>query len=249
MADTSPSTASSATSPDSIDGFCLALPPIHAIEGRTIRLVPLEASHLDGLWSSLKDPNNTRLFAYCYKQPCRTREHLWATLSEYRADDLDSMTLTILDKRNDKAIGWTVLQTVADPSTTTVHCALFLPRLSRSERGTETIHYLGRLLFDSPHTNTTTLSFRAGTLSESTGPRGGPMGMSLIGILSRQLRVDGDSSGEKGDLYVLRRKEWPFVREAVAAWLDAREGRAVGGVMGGLGNVGLLGMGLEMGGL
>lgn len=95
----------------------------------------MEAAHIDGLRNSLNDPDNTRLFACCYSQACRAKDHLRTILSEYRADVLDTMTLTILDNGDQKAIGGTVLQSVPSPPTTepnpnshrsgpTVNCAL-----------------------------------------------------------------------------------------------------------------------------
>lgn len=238
----SPSTISSCTSPESTQGYP-PLPQNPEIEGRTIRLVPLSPSHIDGLWQSFNDADNIKLFAQWYGDViCKTKDSLWKALTAHKERHEGSRTLTILDKPTSRVLGWTELHTTsANPDRTfdsdpgTVHAALFLPRPSRSERGTETIHHLGRLIFN--ELEYATLAFRAGKLDESCGPRGGPMGITLIGVLSRQLRDDRRSG--VSDLHVLPRARWPDVYAAVRAWLDSREGgEGVGRALEGWGVVG-----------
>ncbi len=127
-----------------------------------------------------------------------------------------AITWTIIEYTTQRPIGWAVLRSsIHDASTAEV--SIFLRRARRSERGTECIHHINPLLFE--HLGYRTHEFRAGTLKECTGPSGGQLGMSLIGVLSRQLK-DVPRSKES-DLYVLTKEQWPAVMAAVRALLDA----------------------------
>ena len=216
MSEASPSAASPCTSPESDTGY-RTLPRDRVLDGRTLTLVPVQERHVEILWRQLGDEDNAKLFLEAYGVSCSSKLDLWTIMQNHADTFPESAAWTIIDKHSRKAAGWAVLQPSPEDSSS-IDCALFLPRLSRSEVGSEAIHCLSCLIFNDLEFEK--LEFRAGKLNESSGPQGGPLGITLIGVLSRQLRDDARSINS--DLYVLPRQKWPHVYAAVKAWMDAK---------------------------
>ena len=190
------------------------------IEGRSVRLVSFAAEHIHAYWHLLEEKENVALWRQVYHvEPGTLDEFLATILNTLTTSEGKGMaTWTVVDKATLRMLGWaTLTASSADPQV--AECALFLPRLPRSERGTECIHYIGAVVFE--ELDFQRLEFRAGTLAESWGPGGGWQGITIIGVLSRQL-LDKDRSQES-DLYVMTKEQWPAVKAAVKAWLEMKK--------------------------
>ncbi|KAK5714353.1 hypothetical protein LTR17_017209 [Elasticomyces elasticus] len=131
------------------------------IEGRSLYLVPLQPEHMDVYRALLEEKENLLLWRQMYQVEPGTLSEFVATIIN-SLGNYDAMTWSILDKATDKVIGWATLSLntsdVAD-------VALFLPRLRRSEKGTECMHFLGAVVFD--ELSMQRLDFRAGQLTEA----------------------------------------------------------------------------------
>ncbi|KAK3073194.1 hypothetical protein LTR53_005433 [Teratosphaeriaceae sp. CCFEE 6253] len=190
------------------------------IDGASLRLIPFHAEHIHDYWPLLQEKENVALWRQTYHVEPGSKSSCLANINESLTgcDDIDSTAMwSIMDDWGHGVIGWATL-TTASAAPDLARCVLFLARLSRSERGTECIHFLGAILFE--ELDFQRLDFRAGTLVESRGPGGGWQGITIIGVLSRQL-LDKDRSQES-DVYTMSREQWPAIKSAVRAWLESK---------------------------
>lgn len=217
MAKTPLSADSLCTSTDESDASFQTLPHDRIIVGRTVSLVPVEILHIDGLWRQLSDATNKKLLWDVYGVIPTSKTHIWGIISYHLESHPDGAAWTVLDKTAREILGWAAVQPRAEDSTT-VECAIFLLQLPRSEQRMDAWFYFSVLLFNDLEFET--VEVRAGKLDASSNlSRAG--GITLIGVLARQLRDEGRSIDS--DIYVLRRAKWPNVYAAVKAWLDAKD--------------------------
>ena len=196
-----------------------------SIEGRSLRLVPFKTEHGGAYWTLLqREPENTALFRQIYHvQPSNEQDvsaTIVASLSCLGDDNTDgTVTWTVGDIATNTVLGWAILTTTS-AAPRLAECALFLPRLQRSERGSECIFYLHLIVFDEMELER--LEFRTGALEDSEG-----LGITIIGVLQRQL-LD-KSRSQDSNLYVITRDQWPVIKKAVMAWLEMKKGPALPG--------------------
>ena len=190
------------------------------VVGHTIEIAEIKDKHIAPFWALLQEGENTRLYRQFYQAQANSEEDFGRVLLLSIQKDVDTKaTRAIINKSTSEVLGWLIVRS-QDPqnATTTAEAAIFLPRALRSERGTESMYYISRVLFG--QLGYEKLEFRAGTLTEAWGPGGGQLGRSLIGVLSRQM-LDRSRSIES-DLYVSTKANWLAVSLAVGAWLDSK---------------------------
>ncbi|HET9782492.1 MAG TPA: GNAT family protein [Candidatus Dormibacteraeota bacterium] len=185
-----------------------------AIEGKTVRLEPLEASrHADDLFKNTAGADST--WGYLAYGPFPSRDEFTKWL-ETRAPLDDPLTFTIIDRAAGEARGLESLMRIDAPNGVIEIGHIWLsPRLQRTRQATEAIYLLSRYVFDD--LGYRRYEWKCDSLNQPSRRAAERYGFVFEGIF-RQHMVVKDRNRDTA-WYSILDGEWPSCRAAFEAWL------------------------------
>lgn len=194
------------------------VPPREALEGRTIRLVPLDAErHAADQWEAHRagDPDGA-LWAWLPYGPFATLDDYHAHLAR-QAASRDPLFFAVIDRETERAVGVLSLMRIvpADGAIEVGHIC-HSPAVRRTPGTTEAVRLLGGLVFDR-------LGYRRfeWKCDDGNGPSKAAalrLGFRPEGLFRKHMIVKGRNRDTAW--FSIVDDEWPAVRVAMDAWLD-----------------------------
>ncbi len=200
-------------------------PPRRALEGRYVRLEPLDAvRHGDGLFACASGAGEAERFTYLPDQPPRERRDLEPWLIKAQSSE-DPMFFAVIDRATGKVGGRQSLMRIDEAHGVIEIGHIYWSSLvARRPAATEAFYLSARLVFDE-------LGYRrfewkcdnANAPSKRSAVR---FGMTHEGVFRQALVVKGRNRDTAW--YSIIDKEWPQLRARFEAWLDPTNFDAAG---------------------
>lgn len=188
-----------------------------ALEGRLVRLEPLDASrHGDDLYAAATEGDAAGRFRWLPEPVPESRAAFqpWLEKAEANADPL---FFAVIDKSTDKAVGRQTLMRI-DPAngvieTGNIHWG---PAMQRSPLSTEAMFLHARHVFDD--LGYRRFEWKCNNRNEPSKRAALRFGFAFEGVFRQHMIVKGENRDTAW--YSIIDKEWPAVREAFERWLD-----------------------------
>jgi len=204
---------------DPVDPSSSPRPQRTTLEGRTVKLVPLDAhDHLEDLWLATGGPDNEHLWTYMFEWPFQNRSSLEANLQRKEASD-DPLYYTIIDKASGDAVGWAAfmrmepLQRVME-----VGSIMFTSRIQRTYGATEAMYLMARYAFENLHIRR--YEWKCDALNEPSRRAALRLGFKFEGLFRQHMVVKGRNRDTAW--YSMLDSEWPGRKRAFEQWLDSK---------------------------
>lgn len=195
-----------------------AAPEPVTLEGRYVRVVPLDSVHYSDLFDAVCGPDDDALWTY---RPIAKPTSL-ATLWMHLAGVLDSPNLTFAlvpleGERAGRASGIASFYRI-DPATGQVEVAgvLYGSALQRTRGATEAIHLLMRYAFED--LGYRRFEWKCDSLNEPSRRAAARLGFTYEGRFRNHMVTQGRNRDT--DWFSVTDGEWPHVRADHEAWLD-----------------------------
>jgi RimJ/RimL family protein N-acetyltransferase len=191
-------------------------PPRTPIEGRYVRIEPLEARHAPALFEANAADRDGRMWTYMPYGP-------FATIDDYgrwvatTGSGGDPFFHAIIDKASGKAQGVASLMRV-DPRNGVIetgHIA-YSPALQRTRAATESMYLLMRRVFD--ELGYRRYEWKCDALNEPSRRAAKRLGFVFEGVFRQAVVYKGRNRDTAW--FAIIDKDWPALRAAYEAWLD-----------------------------
>jgi RimJ/RimL family protein N-acetyltransferase len=186
-------------------------------EGRTIRLVPLDAhEHLDTLWASTGGPANEHLWTYMFEWPFQNRASFEANLQR-KEESEDPLFYSILEKSSGEAVGWAAYMRM-EPLHRVIEVGsiMFSPSIQRTIGATESMYIMARHAFEGM--NYRRYEWKCDSLNEPSRRAALRLGFTFEGVFRQHMVVKGRNRDTAW--YSMLDTEWPARKRAFERWLD-----------------------------
>ncbi len=189
------------------------------LEGRYVRVVPLDSVHYSDLFDAVCGPDDGSLWTYRPIPRPTSLAGLWMHLAA-SVDDPDTVAFALVPlegERAGKASGGASFMRI-DPRTGQVEVAgvLYARSLQRTRAGTEAIHLLMRHAFHD--LGYRRFEWKCDSLNEPSRRAAARLGFTPEGRFRNHMVVQGRNRDT--DWFSVTDDEWPSVRDRHEAWLD-----------------------------
>jgi len=187
------------------------------LEGRYVRVVPLDSVHYSDLFAAVCGQEDGPLWTYRPVPRPTSLAGLWMHLAEVQEQHLTFALVPLEGERAEVATGITSLQRV-DPGHGQVEAAgvLYGESLRRTRAATEAIHLLMRHAFEDLRYRR--FEWKCDSLNEPSRRAAVRLGFSYEGRFRHHMVIQGRNRDT--DWFSVTDEEWPMVRAAHEAWLD-----------------------------
>jgi RimJ/RimL family protein N-acetyltransferase len=188
-----------------------------AIEGRHVRLVPLDpASHADALFAATSGAPNEDVWAYLADGPYASRDELEAAL-ERKATGTDAVFLAIVAARTGEARGYASYMRIDVPNRVVeVGNVLFTPELQGTTAATEAMYLMARHAFED--LGYRRYEWKCNDLNAPSKRAAVRLGFTYEGLFRQHMVVKGRNRDTAW--YSMLDGEWPTVKAGFERWLD-----------------------------
>jgi RimJ/RimL family protein N-acetyltransferase len=200
-----------------VDFSSSPLPRRVTFEGRTIRLVPLDAlEHLNSLWANTSGPQNEHLWTHMFEDPFQNRASFEAYLQR-KEDSDDPLYYSIVDKATGDAVGWAAYMRM-DPLQRVIEVGsiMFSPRLQRTVGGTEAMYLMAKHAFEDM--NYRRYEWKCDALNMPSRRAALRLGFTYEGLFRQHMIVKRRNRDTAW--YSMLDWEWPARKRALEQWLD-----------------------------
>jgi RimJ/RimL family protein N-acetyltransferase len=202
---------------DLSDWTARALPSREAMEGRHVRLEPLDtARHGDGLFEASSTPDAGDRFRYLAEFPPANRGIFDAWL-EKAASTVDPMVFVVIDRATGKIAGrQSFMRIDTTHGVIEVGSILWTGLVARRTAATEAIYLFGRHAFDD--LGYRRFEWKCDNRNEPSKRAAIRFGFQPEGVFRKHMVVKGENRDTAW--YAMTDDDWPRVRAAFEAWLD-----------------------------
>ena len=189
-----------------------SLPPRTVVEGRYVRLEPLEHRHIPDLWDAHKDA--PEVWRYIPSGPFSSEAELGAWVDKVRIE-VDPMQFAV--RMNDGRLGGTLSIMRINPAagSAEVGYIVFTPRLQRTREATEAVYLTIKWAFEAGYRRFEWKCNAANVVSRRAAER---FGLSYEGIFRQAAVVKGKNRDTAW--FAAIDSEWPALKAAFETWLD-----------------------------
>lgn len=196
-----------------VDQRTVPAPPEAEIQGRLVRLEPLDAdAHTEGLFRAYE--GHDHLWTYMPHGPYATPHELraWIESKQHRPDP---MFFAIVDQVTGDPVGIASYMRI-DPNARSIEVGwiTYAPRLQRSAGATEAMYLMMRQAFDLGYRR---YEWKCNVLNEASIRAAKRLGMTYEGTFRQATVVKGRNRDTAW--FSLLDSEWPTARSALEAWL------------------------------
>jgi RimJ/RimL family protein N-acetyltransferase len=187
-----------------------------AIEGRLVRLEPLERRHARDLFEASAAPGVAARFRYLWDEPPREQAEVERWIAAARGDP-ERVAWALVDARSGRTEGRFCLMRIA-PEQRRIELGhvLFGPRLARTPAATESVYRIARHAFE--ELGYRRFEWKCDALNEPSRRAALRYGFSFEGVFRRHMIVKGRTRDTAW--YALTDADWPRARGAFERWLD-----------------------------
>ena len=192
------------------------LPARVTLEGRYVRLEPLNAAHGDGLYEISTVADVAERFAWLPDSPPQSRAEFDAWLDKAAAGD-DPLYFAVIDKATNKVVGRQSLLRIDPPNgVIEIGHVYWGPQMARTRGATEAQFLFARYVFDD--LGYRRYEWKANTRNLPSMRAAERFGFQFEGIFRQHMIVKGESRDTAW--YAMIDKDWPALARAYDAWLD-----------------------------
>jgi RimJ/RimL family protein N-acetyltransferase len=192
-------------------------PPTGVLRGRYCRLEPVEERHAPDLFAAYMEAPDSRDWTYLFVERPETEAAFREYLVKLSMSE-DPLHYAIVATNTDKPVGTAALMRI-DPrhGVIEVGSITYSPRMKRTTVGTEAMYLLMRLAFDD--LGYRRYEWKCDSLNAGSRSAAERYGFTFEGVFRRAVLYKGRSRDTAW--YSIIAEEWPRVRAAFEAWLDA----------------------------
>jgi RimJ/RimL family protein N-acetyltransferase len=187
------------------------------LEGRVVRLVPLDPSaHAEALFAASHGPENERLWRYLFEGPFATRSAFDADLKLKESSE-DRLFFAILDKSSGDAVGYASYMRI-EPAHRVIEVGsiLFTPGLQRTIGATEAMYLMARHAFEDLRYRR--YEWKCNALNAPSRSAALRLGFRFEGIFRQHMIIKGRNRDTAW--FSMLDSEWPKRKAAFERWLD-----------------------------
>ncbi|MBO6901323.1 MAG: GNAT family N-acetyltransferase [Rhizobiaceae bacterium] len=185
------------------------------IEGRFIRLVPLDAAaHGDALFDITA--NDPQRFRYLFEPPPADRGALQPWLDQAQAST-DPLWFTVIDRASGRVVGrQSYMRIDRAHGVIEIGSILWSSLMARSAASTEALFLFAKHAFDD--LGYRRFEWKCNNLNEPSKRAALRYGFSFEGVFRQHMVVKGQNRDTAW--YAMTDRDWPLIRSAFEAWLD-----------------------------
>ncbi|WP_438281180.1 GNAT family N-acetyltransferase [Pseudomonas alabamensis] len=201
----------------SLDWHPATRPPAEPLEGRFVRLEPLDAAvHSDGLWSALQGPaSDPALWAYLPYGPFADRD-LFDHWLRGNAACRDPLFYAVVERSTGQVQGQlSLMSIVPEHGRIEIGHVAFGAAMQRTPKGTEAIYLLARQAFALGNRR---LEWKCNADNDRSRHAAQRFGFAFEGVFRQHMVVKGQNRDTAW--YSIIDKEWPPLAEAFETWLS-----------------------------
>jgi len=188
-----------------------------ALEGRTVRLEPLDAvRHGDGLYEASATPDGEDRFRYLGERPPESRAAFQSWLEKAAASE-DPLYFVVIDRASGRIAGrQTFMRIDAANGVVEIGNILWNAPVARRPAATEALYLFARHAFDD--LGYRRFEWKCNNLNEPSKRAALRFGFSFEGIFRQHMVVKGHNRDTAW--FAMIDGEWPTIRRAFEEWLD-----------------------------
>ncbi len=192
-------------------------PPRTSMEGRTVRLEPLDPeTHGDDLWAAFATDETGRMWTYLPVGPFADRAALDEALATYAAS-ADPLFFTVIDQASGRAVGFATYLRIDPPNgVIEVGFITFSPLLQRTTGSTEAMFLMLGRVFD--ELGYRRYEWKCKALNAPSRAAAVRLGFQYEGLFRQAMVTKGHNRDTAW--YSILDSEWPALKTAYQAWLD-----------------------------
>ena len=182
------------------------------MQGRFVRLEPLDHSHIPGLWEAHE--GNGEVWRYIPAGPFDSEAALGAWVDQVRIQT-DPMQFAV--RMEDGVLGGTMTLMRINPGAGSIEVGyiVFTPRLQRTREATEAVYLCIKWAFEAGYRRFEWKCNAANLASRRAAER---FGLSFEGVFRQAQVVKGQNRDTSW--FAAIDQEWPRIRDAFETWLD-----------------------------
>lgn len=188
------------------------------LDGRLVRLEPLDAAlHGDGLYAASTVPGAEERFRWLFESPPADRASFQPWLDRSSASE-DPLFFVVVDKATGRVLGRQALMRI-DPAFGVIEIGNICwgPAMARRPAATEAFFLLARHVFDD--LGYRRYEWKCNDRNEPSKRAAERFGFSFEGVFRQHMIVKGENRDTAW--FSIVDHEWPALRAAFEAWLDA----------------------------
>lgn len=192
-------------------------PPRTPMEGRTVRLEPLDpATHADALWDAFSWDQTGRMWTYLPVGPYTDRAAFDTALAA-NARSEDPLFFAVIDLATGKAIGFCTYLRI-DPANGVIEVGFitFSPLLQRTTGSTEAMYLMMARVFD--ELGYRRYEWKCDTLNAPSKAAAERLGFTYEGLFRQAVMYKGRNRDTAW--FSILDGEWPAIKSAFQTWLD-----------------------------
>ena len=192
-------------------------PQREAIEGRFVRLEPLNAAeHGDGLFEASTVPDALDRFRWLGEYPPKNRADFQSWLDKAEAS-ADPIYFTVIDKKSGKIAGrQTYLRTDTANGVTEIGHIYWGPLVSQTPATTEALYLFARHVFDD--LGYRRFEWKCNNRNEPSKRAADRFGFKFEGVFRKHMIIKGESRDTAW--YAMTDDDWGVAKPAFEAWLS-----------------------------
>ncbi|WP_431298211.1 GNAT family N-acetyltransferase [Tabrizicola sp. BL-A-41-H6] len=195
-----------------------ARPERVVLDGRFVRIEPLEMRHLDGLFAEVSevDTEAERRFTWLFETPPASREELRAWL-ERVVQSADPLFFAVIDKASGRVAGRQALMRIDQAfGVIEIGSIYWGPTIARKPAATEALYLMARYVFDD--LGYRRFEWKCNNENEPSKRAALRFGFQAEGVFRQHMVVKGKSRDTAW--FAMIDKDWPALRARYEAWLD-----------------------------
>lgn len=199
------------------DWTACARPPRTPMEGRTVRLEPLDpAAHADALWDAFSQDETRRMWTYLPVGPYTDRGAFDTALAANAASE-DPLFFAVIDLTTGRAVGFCTYLRI-DPANGVIEVGFitFSPLLQRTTGSTEAMYLMMARVFD--ELGYRRYEWKCDTLNAPSKAAAGRLGFTYEGLFRQAVMYKGRNRDTAW--FSILDSEWPAIKAAFQEWLD-----------------------------
>jgi RimJ/RimL family protein N-acetyltransferase len=200
----------------SVDSKPARRPDRTALNGRFVRVVPLQAEHhLDDLFACMGGTRHADLWTYMFDGPFAGRAAFAEALNKRQASD-DPLFFTMLDAQSNRAAGIASYMRI-EPAHRVIEVGgiVFSPALQRKPGATEAMYLMARHVFDD--LGYRRYEWKCDALNAPSRRAALRLGFTFEGIFRQHMIIKGRNRDTAW--FAMLDTDWPARRPAFEAWL------------------------------
>lgn len=187
------------------------------LEGRFVRVEPLETAHLDGLYEELTvaDTEAETRFAWLFETPPTSRDDLRAWLDRVVAS-ADPLFFAVIDKASGRVAGRQALMRIDQAfGVIEIGNIYWGPTIARKPAATEALYLMARHVFDD--LGYRRFEWKCNDQNQPSKRAALRFGFQAEGVFRQHMVVKGQNRDTAW--FAMIDKDWPALRAGLEAWL------------------------------